>query len=110
MNSLTKFNNLKRLTSAERDNIVNSFKNRTLKDSLSDRVLHIDFDHEGNPEYLYFTLGGPLVYLTLASNKGIIFGEHGGQIERSAISWSIWGDIEKIILDFIDLYKEVSND
>lgn len=93
---------LKIFATDERDYIVNSFKNGTLFDYLSDRVLDIDFDNDGDPEYLYFTLGSPTVYLTLGSNKGIVFAEQMGHIERSTISWFIWLEIEILILDFFE--------
>lgn len=99
---------LKKLATDERDDIVNSFQNGTLPNSLLDRVLDVSFDDDGDPEYLYFTLESPIVYLTLASNKGLVFACEIDKVERSAISWFVWDDIEEIIFDFIEDHFSIS--
>lgn len=90
-----------------KEELVESFKNNTLIDYISENILEVV--KTGNRvDSLVFTIGGPYIYLDICENNhnGCVCGYWQGKEDFSAIPLSIWKDMEIKILDMLEAYDE----
>lgn len=93
MNNILKIN-----VDAVKNDLVENFQNGTLIDYVSNEVLEVKKDTEGNLEYLVFSLGGPQIQLDMGvEDSGCVYGYMGLSKEYKKpipLSDNIWFDMK----------------